>query len=79
MFYYIVSRNRATTTQPFHLLPLRFPPKLVLLPLKALMFKVSLEEGISPLEKVSSVDLLAKGIDVVLKGSMGGRLIKVIL
>ena len=68
MFYYIVSRNRATTTQPFHLLPL-----------KALMFKVSLEEGISPLEKVSSVDSLAKGIDVVLKGSVEGSLIKVIL
>jgi hypothetical protein len=47
--------------------------------LKALMFKVSLEEGVSPLEKVSSVDSLAKGIDVVLKGSMEGSLFKVIL
>ena len=56
MFYYIVSRNRATTAQPFHLLPLRFPPKLVLLPLKALMFKVSFADGASLLEKLSSAE-----------------------
>jgi hypothetical protein len=58
------------TPPPHHLL--QFPPKLVLLPLKALMFKVILEEGISPLEKASSVAV------AVLTGRWGS-LIKVIL
>jgi len=55
----------------FHLFPLRFPPKLVLLPLKALMFKVSLADGASPLEKLSS----AESTEVAGRG----RVFKVIL
>jgi hypothetical protein len=62
------------TTHPLHLLPLRFPPKLVLLPLKALMFKVSFEDGATSPEKASRV-----AEDVVLKECMGGSLFKVIL
>ena len=57
----------------FHLLPLRFPPKLVLLPLKALMFKVSFADGASLLEKLSS----AEWTEVVGRGV--GRVFKVIL
>jgi hypothetical protein len=47
-------QQRITAT-PVHLLPLHLPPKLVLLPLKALMFKENFADGASPLEKESSV------------------------
>jgi hypothetical protein len=64
----------------FHLLPLRLPPKLVLLPLNALIFKVSFADGASPLEKASSADSVAKGRSIVLgEERRGSLLFKVIL
>ena len=69
------------TTSPLHLLPLHLPPKLVLLPLKALMFKESFAEGDSALpllEKASSVaDADADAVATFTGWS--GNLIKVIL
>jgi hypothetical protein len=52
------------TRQHFHLFPLHFPPKLVLLPLKALMFSVSFADGAPSLEKLSfeeSTEVVGRG------------------
>ena len=61
------------TTHPLHLLPLRFPPKLVLLPLKALMFKENFADGAPLLEKLSSA------VSTEVAGIVEGKGVKVIL
>ena len=73
------------TTSPLHLLPLHLPPKLVLLPLKALMFKESFAEGDSALwllEKSSAETGAGLYTHVVATATFtgwSGNLIKVIL
>jgi len=58
-----------------HRFPLHLPPKLVLLPLKALMFKDSFADGAPLLEKLSS----AVSTEVAGVGVGVGRGFKVIL
>lgn len=66
---------------PLHLLPLHLPPKLVLLPLKALMFKESFAEGDSalPLLEKSSAETGAGVYTHATFTGWSGNLIKVIL
>jgi len=70
---------------PLHLLLLHLPPKLVLLPLKALMFKESFAEGDSALpllEKSSAETGAGAGAGVYTHATFtgwSGNLIKVIL
>ena len=70
--------QQRVTAQPLHLLPLRFPPKLVLLPLNALIFKESLAEGAPSLEKASSVADAGAYTHATFTG-WSGSFIKVIL
>ena len=67
------------TTSPLHLLPLHLPPKLVLLPLKALMFKESFAEGDSALWLLEKSSAETGAVATATFTGWSGNLIKVIL
>ena len=64
---------------PLHLLPLHLPPKLVLLPLKALMFKESFAEGDSALWLLEKSSAETGAVATATFTGWSGSLIKVIL